>query len=57
LIANGSVVLAGFILTLMALKAMRAVVATPVQLANTTTNPAVGRRVDIHFRKSSFPLP
>jgi hypothetical protein len=52
LITNGSVVLAGFILTLMALKAMHAVAATLVRLANTAANPAVARRVDFHFRKS-----
>src|SRR5579863_7513348 len=40
LIGTGSVVLAGFALTLMAPKAMHAVVATLVQVANTTANPA-----------------
>jgi hypothetical protein len=41
LIGTGSVVLAGFALTLLAPKAMHAVVATLVQVANTTANPAI----------------
>jgi hypothetical protein len=39
LIGSGSVLLAGFILTLLAPKALHAVVATLVQVVNTTANP------------------
>jgi hypothetical protein len=41
LIGTSSVVLAGFLLTLLAPKALRAVAATLVQVANTASNPAI----------------
>jgi hypothetical protein len=46
LIGTGSVVLAGFILTLLAPKALHAVVATLVLVANTSSNPAIVSDMD-----------
>jgi hypothetical protein len=50
LIGTGSVVLAGFVLTLMAPKALHALVATLVQVANTSANPAIVSNVDVPGR-------
>jgi hypothetical protein len=46
LIGTGSVVLAGFVLTLLAPKAVHAVVATAVQVMNTSANPVPNKDVD-----------
>ena len=46
LIGTGSVVLAGFALTLLAPKALHALVATLVQVANTSANPAIVSNMD-----------
>jgi len=45
-IGTGSLVLAGFALTLLAPKALHAMVATLVQVANTSSNPAIVSNMD-----------